>query len=310
MKILGEYIPHDKKVNITVDIAKLYNRTPLNMQVIVQRGKLPGPTIMLLGGVHGDEVNGVEIVRQMLASGVTKPECGTVISIPVFNVFGFLNKSRTFPDGRDSNRVFPGSSKGSLASRCAHYFITELAPLADYTIDFHTGGAQRNNAAQIRCVFSNKEQLELAKVFRAPFMYDSSYISKTLRQAYAKLGKTMLLFEGGSSNTTDQTIINEGIEGTKRILAHLKLRSDFKFENKAPSIEINKSRWLRASASGMFKVLVKNGNAVSEGEVLGIISDPFGDFEKKVKATKDGYVFCVNESPLVHQGDALFHLGY
>lgn len=308
--ILGHEIPLGKSAQLNLDVAKLHTTTPILVPVIIERAKEDGPTVLLMAGLHGDEINGVEIVRRIIRKGFNKPTVGTIICLPVFNIFGFLNLKRELPDGRDLNRSFPGSEKGSLAAQFAYHFMREIAPHVDYVIDFHTGAAQRNNVPQIRCVMKNKESLELAKIFNPPFILNSSYIPKTVREAINKKGKKMLLFEGGKSNSIEENVIEEGINGVKRVLNHLGMRS-FKvdFSKERLPILMTESKWMRAPHSGMFQALVKNGAAVSKGDVIGIVTDPYGNFERKVKAASDGFILCLNESPVVYKGDAIFHIG-
>jgi predicted deacylase len=293
-----------------LDVAKLHTSTPIQVPVIVHRAKNDGPTLLLMAGMHGDEINGMEIIRRVIRKGWNRPNAGTVICIPVFNIFGFLNVSRELPDGRDLNRSFPGSNSGSLASQFAYHFMKEIAPFVDYVIDFHTGSAQRNNFSQIRCVFSDEESLALAQVFNPPFIIHSSYISKSIRESMNKRRKKILLFEGGKTNSIEEKVVVEGLDGIKRMLEHLQMRT-FKFDNSLnrEPIYIKNSRWIRASHAGMFCLMVENGAQVSVGTVLGIITDPFGKIERKVKSSIDGFVFCVNETPVVNKGDALFHVG-
>ncbi len=308
--ILGHEILPGKGAELNLDVAKLHTSTPIQVPVIVQRAKEDGPVLLLMAGMHGDEINGMEIVRRMIRKGWNKPTAGTIICIPVFNIFGFLNVSRELPDGRDLNRSFPGSQSGSLASQFAFHFMKEIAPKVDYVIDFHTGSAQRSNAPQVRCVFNSLESLELARVFNPPFIINSSFIPKSVRESMKKMGKSILLFEGGKTNSINEDIIKEGLDGIKRVMDYLSFRS-FKTDNDENRIPlfIQSSKWIRASHSGMLRVFVKNGAKIEKGEVLGVISDPFGKIERKIKSPIDGYVFCVNETPVVNKGDAIFHVG-
>jgi len=307
LTLLGRQIKLGESVCLEFDVAKLHTRNSIKVPIYIERSEKDGPVLLLLGGVHGDEINGVEIVRRIIRRKINKPSCGTVICIPVFNIFGFLHLSRKFPDGRDLNRVFPGSSKGSLASQFAHEFRKEIAPHIDYVIDFHSGGADRVNVAQTRCLLEDERTLELAKVFGAPFIVQSKYIAKSLREAFHKLGKTALLFEGGKSMLYDEEAIEYGVQGTKNVMRFLKMKR-WKQTSSRKSIIIKKSKWLRASHSGMFHVRVKNGIWVTKKTVLGIITDPFGSFERKIYALNDCHIFCINISPIVNRGDALFHV--
>jgi hypothetical protein len=305
--ILGQEIKRGKSAVLEMDVARLHTRNSLRIPVIVQRARLDGPVMLLMGGVHGDESNGVAILREIIRKKYNKPKRGTVICIPVFNVFGYLNQSREFPDGRDLNRMFPGTAKGSLASQFAYKFTKEIAPLVDYILDFHTGGAGRENFSNIRCVLHEEKTFDLAKVFGAPYIVHSKYIPKSIRESMKKLGKTMLLFEGGKSLDLDQTVIECGVVGALNVMKHLGMHEgEISIETKP--VIIQKSKWLRAPYSGMFQSLVKNGSQVKHKDLLGRISDPFGGFEKNVFAPFDCHIFGMNTAPIVYKGDAIFHV--
>lgn len=310
LNILGVEVAPGKSATVTFEVAKLHTRNTLDVPIIIERSKKPGPTILMTAGIHGDEINGVEIIRQIIAKGINKPKIGTTICVPVINVFGFLNMDRLFPDGRDLNRVFPGSANGSLASRVAHFVMTELVPHVDFAMDFHTGGADRFNAAQIRIIKDDPSLTELAHVFGAPFIYYSQNLNKSFRNACSKVGVPMLLFEGGKSFNIHSTITNTGVNGAKRVLHHLgMLNSRFKVSQpKVKAIVIDESKWLRAKYSGMFKVTVDINTFVEKGQVIGNITDPYGSFNYFVKAPNAGYIFNLNESPIIYQGDAIFHI--
>ena len=310
MVILGKEILPGKGAQLNLDVARLHTRTPILVPVIVERAKEDGPTVLLMAGLHGDEINGIEIVRRFLRKKLHKPTKGTIICLPVFNIFGFLNIKRELPDGRDLNRSFPGSAKGSLASQFAYHFMKEIAPHCDYIIDFHTGASQRNNFPQIRCVMSDPESMELARVFNPPFIINSSLIGKTIRESMIKMKKMVLLFEGGMANNIEEMVVEEGLNGTKRLITHLGMRNyKIDISKDREPIVLQESRWLRAPNSGMFQALVKNGSQVDRGTILAIVTDPYGNFEKKIKSPISGYVICANESPVVFKGDAIIHIG-
>ena len=307
--ILNEEIHPGKGAQLNLEVAHLHTHTPVQVPVIVERGKVDGPVVLLMAGMHGDEINGMEIIRRVIRKGYNKPTEGIIICIPVFNIFGFLNVMRVLPDGRDLNRSFPGAKNGSLASQFAYHFMKEIAPKVDYVIDFHTGSAQRNNMAQIRCVFKDSESMELARIFNPPFIIHSAYIAKSIRESMNKRGKKILLFEGGKTNSIEEGIVKEGVDGIKRFLNHLNMRSFKEVGNQHHPIYIKEHKWLRAPNSGMFQTTVKNGDKVELGTILGIVTDPFGKIEKRIKSPMEGYVFCINESPVVNKGDAIFHIG-
>lgn len=305
--ILGRKIKKGEGAILELEVAKLHTRNSIKITIIVERAKLDGPTLLLMGGVHGDEINGVAIVRDIIRKKYNKPKRGTIICIPVFNVFGYLNLSREFPDGRDLNRMFPGSANGSLASQFANKFTREIAPLVDYVLDFHTGGAERENFPNVRCVLQEEKAIELANVFGAPFIVNSKYIAKSIRETIHKMGKTILLFEGGKSKNLDEFVIDTGIQGTLNIMNYLGLREG-KISSENESVIIQKSKWIRAPYSGMFQSRVKNGSKVIQKTILGKITDPYGEFKRYVVAPFDCYIFGMNTAPIVNKGDALFHV--
>lgn len=310
LHILGEKVALGERAKVSFNVAKLHTQNTIDVPVIIERSKKPGPTVLITAGIHGDEINGVEIVRQIIAKGINKPKKGTIICIPVINVFGFIQMDREFPDGRDLNRVFPGGKGGSLASRVAHKLMTEIVPHADLILDFHTGGADRFNAAQIRIVNNEVVLDELAQIFGAPIIYYSKNVNKSFRNSCYKNGIPMLLFEGGKSFNIDNTITNTAVNGIKRVLHHLEMLGG-KFKVSKPKkgcIKISDSKWIRANHSGMFKVNISVNTHVKKGDVLGHITDPYGSFNYFVKAPNDGYIFNINESPIIYQGDAIFHI--
>jgi predicted deacylase len=308
--ILGEVILAGESKTIDMEIAKLHNTAKLKIPIIIERSKIDGPTVLFSAGIHGDEINGVEIVRQLITKKINKPKKGTIICIPIINMFGFINMSRQFPDGRDLNRVFPGSKKGSLASRFAYHILTEIMPLVDYAVDFHAGGASRFNAPQIRLAPNSPELKELADIFNAPFTLFSKNIAGSFRNSSQKLNVKMLLFEGGKSLDINESVADAGVNGVKRVLAHLDMLDPKQLIKKQDSntIYIEKSGWIRAKCSGLLHDQNTIGSFVKKGTVLAIITDPFGKFERKIKAPNDGYIINANLSSIVYQGDAIYHI--
>ncbi len=305
--LLNQEIKRGERTVLELEIAKLHTRNSLKMPIIVERAEEDGPVLLLMAGIHGDEINGVAIIRDMILDKLNKPQRGSVICIPVYNVFGYLNQSRDFPDGRDLNRVFPGSKNGSLASQFANRFIKEIAPNVDYIIDFHAGGAGRENYPNVRCVLSDETNLELAKIFNAPFIVNSKYIPKSLRETCHRLGIPFLLYEGGKSLSLDDFVIEKGIEGAINVMKHLGMLPG-KPKVRRESVIVSKSKWIRSPHSGMFQLLIKNGSYVTKRDVLGKITDPSGGFIRQVLAPFDCYIFGTNTAPIVHKGDALYHV--
>ncbi|WP_228547295.1 succinylglutamate desuccinylase/aspartoacylase family protein [Nonlabens antarcticus] len=308
--ILGTVIKPGTSHTLNFNMARLYTSTVVDIPVIIHRAKRAGPIVLLTGGLHGDEFNGVEVVRQLISKKVVRPKKGMIIAIPVVNVFGFLNMQREFPDGRDLNRVFPGTKNGSLASRFAYQVTKGILPHVDLVMDFHTGGAQRFNAPQLRVDPMEIESLALAHVFQPPFLIHSKNIPKTFRETCCKMGKKYLLFEGGKSQQSDKNVILTAVNGAIRIIDHLGMLQDKSLvhENEKPVHIIKRSKWVRARYSGLLHPRVVNGKRVEKGEMIASITDPYGTMRHKVNAPHDGFVINVNHSPLVYQGDAIFHI--
>lgn len=312
MKILNHEIKPGTSIQLNLTVAKLHTRTPIDVPVIIERAKQDGPCILFLAGIHGNEINGVEIVRKIVSSKINKVKRGTTICIPVLNVFGFLNQQREFPDGRDLNRAFPGSPNGSLASRFAHSMMKEIMPHIDYCIDYHTGGDGRFNYPQLRISENNEEILILAKRFGTRFIKYAKQREKSFRETANKMGIKVLLFEGGKTLHLNRNVTSTGVEGAKNVLQFLEMSgketSNLEQHKEKEKIIINSSTWIRARHSGMLRTNFKNGTWVKKGDILGSISDPFGEFERSVKAPNDGYIICMEHSPIVNQGTAIFHI--
>jgi predicted deacylase len=310
LEILGEKIKLGESKIIDFNIANLYTSTKIEIPIIIERAKEPGPTILITAAIHGDEINGVEIVRRLIAHKINKPKRGTIICIPILNVFGFLSAARAFPDGRDLNRSFPGTKRGSLASRVAYHFTTQILPHADYCLDFHTGGASRFNAAQVRIKVEDQQLMQLAKVFNAPFTIISNNLKKTYRSTCNKMGIPIILFEGGKTLESNKQIVNYGLSGTKRILDHLGML-DSKIKVTKPlkdTVIISRTKWIRAQKSGLIHVKVSCNDKVEKGTLLATITDPYGKMHFNVTAPNNGYIINVNQAAIVHQGDAIFHI--
>jgi hypothetical protein len=293
---------------ITFDVSSLASGTEILIQAYVFRSKNDGPTILVTGGVHGDEINGVEIVRRAIHQNIFKNlKCGTIIAIPLVNIYGFINFSRDLPDGKDVNRSFPGSKVGSLASRVANILTKHILPIIDYGLDFHTGGSSIYNYPQIRVNKDDEKSLELAKIFNAPLLVKTGLINKSFRKEAFKHNVPMLVFEGGESLRLDDFSIIEGINGIKRVLNHFKMIGEnIGLQNMQT---ISNHKWIRASVSGIFLPQIKSGEYFKKGDVLGLITNPYNQFVKKIIARKDGFVFGHDNKPVINQGKALFHVG-
>ena len=306
--INGQSIAPGENKQIVLNSYELHTKTKIEIPIFVFRSKKEGPTLLLSAGMHGEETNGIEIIRKIITREEIKNlKCGSVIAIPVINSVSFLFGSRDLPDGRDLNRCFPGNKNGSLGSRIAYDLMKYIVPLIDFGVDFHTGGAKINNTPQIRCVFEFAENVALAKKFSPPLIIDSTYREGTFRKEAAKKNKPILVYEGGESMRFDYVAINEGVNGCLRLMKSYNMLSIQVPNNHA--VKIKKDTWIRANVSGLFHMNASNGAYVHTDDLLGVICNPFGEIEHKILSTVDGYIVGINNQPVVNQGDALIHMG-
>jgi len=284
-----------------------HTQATLSVQVI--HGRRAGPTIFVSAAVHGDEITGVEVVRRLARSSALRRVAGTILLVPVVNTFGFIGHSRYLPDRRDLNRSFPGSPKGSLASRLAHLFLTEVVARCDYGIDLHSAAVYRDNLPQIRIDLGNARAKELAEVFAPPVIVDSNIREGSLRFAAGEMGVPVLVYEAGEGLRLDETSVRTGVTGVLRVMRHLgMIRKAAVSMSKVGSHVARRSTWQRAVEGGILLAKHSLGDFVRQNEPLGIISDPFGDWEAEVRASKAGLIIGRTNLPIVNQGDALFHI--
>lgn len=309
LTINGQTVNAGKTIQINASIAKLPTRTPIDIPIIVSRAKADGPTLLLMAGMHGDEVNGVEIVRRILHNKYNTPIKGTVICIPLVNVLGFITMSRVVSGGKDINRSFPGSKTGSLASQVAYFLRKEILPHIDYGIDFHTGGARINNVPQLRFDTANPISLDLAEAFSPRFILNSDLREKSLRKEAGKRNIPFLVFEGGESLRLVKSIIDVGVSGALRVMKYLQMTEVDAPDVTNEPILLEKSYWVRAKSAGIFHSLARAGSIVSKNEIVGKITSPYADFEYMIKVPKAGHIIAINNNPIIHRGDALLHIG-
>ena len=308
----GNKIPRGKRERVQIEFASLYDYTQLTIPVEVIRGARRGPVLFISAAVHGDEINGVEIIKKILKKSFLKKIKGTLILVPVVNIFGFNNKSRYLPDRRDLNRSFPGSKKGSLASRLAYTFMREIVAKSTHGIDLHTGAIHRTNLPQIRACLDDKLTKDLAEGFGVPVVINSSLRDGSLREAARKKNVSMLLFEGGQALRYESHVIKIGVRGCASVMKKIGMID----QSAVSSSSLNSSKifiaksifWTRAPHSGAFSARVKIGDKISKGNILAVITDSFGRNPFTIKAEENGILIGVSLLPLVNKGDAMFHI--
>ncbi|MDJ0740818.1 MAG: succinylglutamate desuccinylase/aspartoacylase family protein [Gammaproteobacteria bacterium] len=294
---------------ITLELPGLYTNDPVSMSVHVIHGKLDGPVVFVSAAVHGDEINGVEIIRRLLRTPALKRLRGTLLAVPIVNVFGFHNRSRYLPDRRDLNRSFPGSESGSLASRLGHVFMADVVNGADLGIDLHTAAIHRDNLPQIRADITDPILQPLAKAFSAPVLLHSAAPPGSLRSAAADIDVPVMVYEAGEALRFDELCIQFGVRGVINVLRLLDMLPPSRRRPSKPSAVLRSSSWQRAPRSGILRAQTRLGDLVGKGDTLGVIADPNGDAEVALEAPYDGVLIGRANLPLVFEGEALFHVG-
>jgi predicted deacylase len=307
----GHRIGKGETKKIELPTARLYTDTNMVIPIFVKRGKKPGPTMFVSGAIHGDELNGIEIISRLINSKTINALRGTLIAVPIVNAFGVLNQSRYLPDRRDLNRCFPGSAKGSLAGRIAHLFMQEVVVKCDYGIDLHTGAIHRSNLPQIRANLDDPVTLAMAEAFGVPVLINSNLRDGSLRQCADEHGINMLLYEAGQALRFDELSIKAGVKGITNVMRHLKMLPKLKPRKKPfEPFVARDSKWVRAPDSGFVIHKRELGDHVREGEVLAEIKKPLGDVSAKVCSTADGIIIGKQNIPLVQEGEAVYHIAY
>ncbi|MEM6997780.1 MAG: succinylglutamate desuccinylase/aspartoacylase family protein [Patescibacteria group bacterium] len=295
------------RVQVEIPIGRLMSGTPVAIPAVVLHGEAEGPTVWINAATHGDEICGVEIIRRVLEYLEPRNMAGTLLAVPIVNVHGFNTGDRYLPDRRDLNRSFPGSARGSLASRIAHLMMTEVVERCELGIDLHTGSDHRANLPQIRGNLDDERTLEFAELFGAPIVIHSKNRDGSLRGAATKLGKTCLLFEGGEAYRFDQEAISVATDGILRVLNRLGMIDEI-VPPAAPPRIARSSRWVRASSSGIVDCRLPLGAEVEKGEPVGVLRDPFGTQLGVLKSPRTGMLIGRLEHPLVNRGDAILHI--
>jgi predicted deacylase len=306
----GRSVALGERVRMELPVVNLYTSQSVSLPLVVQRGKEPGPTLFVSAALHGDEIIGVEIIRRVLRMPALADLKGTLLAIPIVNTLAFLHQSRYLPDRRDLNRSFPGSKSGSLAARLANLFLKEIVDRSDFGIDLHTGAIHRPNMPQIRGDLSNPETLRLCRAFGIPLLLNSEPTEGTLREYTTKKGVPVVLYESSEALRFDEVCIRIGVQGVLNVLYEVGMLERPKGTRKPMEEPViaKSSTWARSPSSGVLRSAVALGDVVNEGQRLGIVGDPLSENEEPVESPATGVVIGRINLPLVHEGDALFHI--
>jgi uncharacterized protein len=309
-EISGTTVKPGTRATIQLPFGRMYTHTPMSIPVHVVRGGENGPRLFISAAIHGDELNGIEIIRRLLKLPVLKRLQGILIAVPMVNIHGIINHSRYLPDRRDLNRCFPGSEKGPLALRLAHLFMKEIVEKSTHGIDLHTGAIHRTNLPQIRANLDDKETEELAIAFDVPVVISSNLRDGSLREAAAEFGIPMLLYEAGEALRFDEVAIRAGVQGILNVMRKLEMLPPSKKRSKkiVEPVVARSSAWVRAPDSGILRAMIPLGGRVKKDTLLGVVADPFGEKEVNVPSSYNGIVIGRTNLPLVNEGDALYHI--
>jgi len=309
IEIAGVSIKPGSRQSIDIPLPSFYTHSSVNMPVHVVHGRQSGPVMLVSAAVHGDEINGVEIIRRLLSHKFIDRIKGTLIAIPVVNVYGFVSKSRYLPDRRDLNRSFPGSENGSMAARLAHVLMTQIIPHCSHIIDLHTGAVNRENLPQIRANLRDEPDLEvLAQAFGVPVILNAKLLEGTFRQAARAHGIRVLLYEAGEALRFDEVAIRAGVKGVLQVMRELGMRPKSKRQPKSEALVANTTRWVRAAQSGILRSLVATGVKVEIGDLLAYINNPLGENTEELVSPVAGIIIGKTNLPLVFAGEALFNI--
>ena len=310
LELNGVVISPGTRETMWIPVARRYTAGEVSLPVSVVHGRKPGPRLFVSAAIHGDEINGVEIIRRLLKRSALAKLRGALIAVPVVNVYGFVGQTRYLPDRRDLNRCFPGSATGSLAARLANTFMKEIVHKATHGIDLHTGSLHRSNLPQIRATLSSPGSAQLARSFGAPVIIDASLRAGSLRESVDGLGIPMVVYEAGEALRFDEVAIRAGLRGVLSVMRELDMLPKVKAKRRpVEPFVAHGSTWVRAPESGILDTRLQLGARVAKGEHLGAISDPLGEEEVPIISPTAGVLIGRTNLPLVNEGDALFHIG-
>lgn len=309
MTIGHTFIDAGHRATVELPAASLYSHAPMAIPVHTVCGKQQGPSLFICAAIHGDEITGVEIIRRLLKLPLLRQLRGTLLAVPIVNVYGFINRSRYLPDRRDLNRSFPGSEGGSMTARMADLFLKEIMIHCQYGIDIHSGAVHRDNLPHIRANLDNPETEALARVFDVPLILNSEPRDGSLREYAGKKGIPVLLYEAGEALRFNERAIRAGLKGILSVMRKLDMLPAGRWhERKLDPVIARSSTWIRACESGILMATTRLGARVEKGSVVGIITDPFGEHEYELKSHASGIVIGRMTLPLVNEGEALFHI--
>lgn len=311
IQICNATIQPGEQVALALPTPELYTCAPMHIPIHVIHGKREGPCLLVSAALHGDEINGIAIVQKLLNFVSKRKIAGTLIAVPVVNIYGLMSGERYLPDRRDLENNFPGSETGSYAARYAHFFIKEIFNMATHCIDLHTGEQHYQKHPQILTNFKRKEALELAKVFRAPLMIHTESKYGFLWQMDENEGIPTLLYQTGEGKRFDFGGISLGVRGIIKVMQHLgMIQSNTRALPHTP-LSIQNTSWVRSPGSGLCRLLKKLGSRVHQNDEIAAISDPFGTAQKfTLLSPCNGVIIEQNNLPLTNEGEPIVKIAH
>jgi uncharacterized protein len=307
LSIGGREIRRGTIEQIFLKVSEYYTATPVNVPVTVIRGQEPGPILFLTAAIHGDELNGVEIVRRVMTSLTPDQVRGTLICVPVVNRMGFLTHTRYLPGRRDLNRYFPGDHRGNAAARTAHALFTEIVKRSTYGIDLHTASVGRTNLPHVRADMSDDKVRRIARAFGMEIIIDFAGGPRTLRAAATHAGVPTIIFEAGETFRFQRNMVARGVAGVRNVLAGLAMIDEPAKEARFQVI-VKVSEWVRPVRGGIADILVRPGDLVYTGDEIASITNPFGREVSSVRSPLTGLIIGITTVPMVNPGDAICHV--
>ena len=309
IEIAGITVKPGTRQSIDIPLPSYYTHSSACMPIHVVHGRNPGPCLLVCAAIHGDEINGVEIVRRILLNKSIDRIKGTLIAIPIVNVFGFVSKSRDLPERGDLNRAFPCAGTGWVAARRAKGRVGGRYPQCSHVVDLHTGALNRENLPQIRAkIIDDPETEAMARAFGVPVILNAELLDGTFRMAARAHEIPVILYEAGEALRFDEVAIRAGVKGVLGVMSHLGMRRKSRAHNRTSCLIANTSQWVRAHQSGILRTLVANGTQVDIGDILAYINDPLGENSEPMLSPVDGIVIGKTNLPLIFEGEAAFHI--
>ncbi|MFL5814196.1 MAG: succinylglutamate desuccinylase/aspartoacylase family protein [Bdellovibrionia bacterium] len=294
---------------IYLKVSESFLSSSILIPVTVIRGKKPGPTAFVTAAIHGDEINGTDIVRRLIFDIDHEQLSGTLIAIPVVNIPGFLGQSRYLPYHRDLNRFFPGKKNGNNAQTFAHRIFKEVVSKCDFGIDLHTAASGRSNLPHVRGDMSDPEVRKLARAFGATVMVNQTGIRGSLRREATKVGVPTILFEAGETGRFSKRVSQAGLRGVLNVLAEMKMLPASVGHKRPPfQVIVRESEWIRAEKGGILDLDIRPGDLVYKGDTIGEILNPFGRTVTQIRAPHTGIIIGIATQPMTIPGTAIAHV--